>query len=50
MKMDKFIEEYPMFANIRQIIDLVKTENRIYSNEIMKEVRFGADLFIMLLV
>lgn len=36
MKLDKFKKDYPMFFNIEYIIEVVKSEIKVYNNDIMR--------------
>lgn len=38
MQMDKFKKDYPMFANIEDIIEKVKLNIKIYNNDIMNTI------------
>lgn len=43
--MDQFKKNYPMFSNIEKIIECVKSNIKIYNNDIMKEVALKQSLF-----
>lgn len=35
MKMDKFKKDYPMFSNLDKVIESIKTNIKVHSNEYM---------------